>query len=114
MSATTVNHALMSLGFGSASVTAHDFRATASTRLHEMGLRSDFTELQLAHVERNRVRAAYNHADHLAELDPGASRPRAEGSSGLLVAYVYTRRLESAARMRSGVRCRTSGSPTRW
>jgi hypothetical protein len=35
--------------------------------LHEMGLRSDFIELQLAHVERNRVRAAYNHADHLAE-----------------------------------------------
>nr|MCU0733192.1 hypothetical protein [Hyphomonas sp.] len=32
-----------------------------------MGLRSDFIELQLAHVERNRVRAAYNHADHLAE-----------------------------------------------
>ncbi len=48
-------------------VTAHDFRATASTRLHEMGLRSDFIELQLAHVERNRVRAAYNHADHRAE-----------------------------------------------
>lgn len=67
MSATTVNHALMSLGFASATVTAHDFRATASTRLHEMGLRSDFIELQLAHVERNRVRAAYNHADHLAE-----------------------------------------------
>ena len=67
MSATTINHALMSLGFASATITAHDFRATASTRLHEMGLRSDFIELQLAHVERNRVRAAYNHADHLAE-----------------------------------------------
>ena len=67
MSATTINHALMGLGFASATVTAHDFRATASTRLHEMGLRSDFIELQLAHVERNRVRAAYNHADHLAE-----------------------------------------------
>ena len=36
MSATTVNHALMSLGFASATVTAHDFRATASTRLHEI------------------------------------------------------------------------------
>lgn len=39
------------LGFASATVTAHDFRATASTWLHEMGLRSDFIELQLAHVE---------------------------------------------------------------
>lgn len=55
MSATTVNHALMSLGFASATITAHDFRATASTRLHEMGLRSDFIELQLAHVERRQA-----------------------------------------------------------
>ncbi len=67
MSATTINHALMGLGFASATVTAHDFRATASTWLHEMGLRSDLVELQLAHVERNRVRAAYNHADYLPE-----------------------------------------------
>jgi hypothetical protein len=58
MSVTTFNHALMSLVFASATVAARDFRATASTRLHEMGLRSDFIELQLAHVERRRVRAA--------------------------------------------------------
>ncbi len=67
MAATTVNRALESMGYGSGEVTAHDFRATASTRLHEMGLRSDLIELQLAHVERNRAKAAYNHADHLAE-----------------------------------------------
>ncbi len=67
MAATTVNRALESMGCGTGEVTAHDFRATASTRLHEMGVRSDFIELQLAHVERNRAKAAYNHADHLAE-----------------------------------------------
>jgi integrase len=67
MAATTVNRALESMGYGTGEVTAHDFRATASTRLHEMGVRSDFIELQLAHVERNRAKAAYNHADHLAE-----------------------------------------------
>lgn len=67
MAATTINRALESMGYGTGEVTAHDFRATASTRLHEMGVRSDFIELQLAHVERNRAKAAYNHADHLAE-----------------------------------------------
>jgi integrase len=67
MAATTVNRALESMGYGTVEVTAHDFRATASTRLHEMGVRSDFIELQLAHVERDCAKAAYNHADHLAE-----------------------------------------------
>ena len=66
MSATTVNHALMSLGFASATVTAHDFRATASTRLHEMGLRSDFIELQLATWSATACALPSNHADHLA------------------------------------------------
>lgn len=67
MSATTINRALENMGYASGSVTGHDFRATASTQLHEMGIRSDFIELQLAHVERNRVKAAYNHALYLAE-----------------------------------------------
>lgn len=66
MGATTINRALENMGYGSGAVTGHDFRATASTRLHEMGFQSDFIELQLAHVERNRAKAAYNHADHLA------------------------------------------------
>ena len=67
MSATTVNRALEYMGYASGAVTGHDFRATASTRLHEMGFRSELIELQLAHVERNRVKAAYNHADYLPE-----------------------------------------------
>lgn len=67
MSATTVNRALEYMGYASGAVTGHDFRATASTRLHEMGFLSEFIELQLAHVERNRVKAAYNHADYLPE-----------------------------------------------
>jgi len=67
MSATTVNRALENMGYAPGTFTGHDFRATASTRLHEMGFRSEFIELQLAHVERNRVKAAYNHADYLPE-----------------------------------------------
>ena len=39
----------------------------ASTALNEMGVRPDVIERQLAHVERNKVRAAYNHAQYLPE-----------------------------------------------
>jgi integrase len=46
----------------------HDFRATASTHLYESGLwRGEVIELQLAHAERNKTRAAYNHAQYLEE-----------------------------------------------
>jgi integrase len=45
----------------------HGFRAMASTTLNEHGHRSDAIELQLAHVERNRVKSAYNHAKLLNE-----------------------------------------------
>ena len=39
----------------------------ASTLLNEQGFAPDVIELQLAHVERNKVRAAYNRAERLAE-----------------------------------------------
>lgn len=47
--------------------TAHGFRTTASTLLHEQGYHSDMIERQLAHAEQNRVKAAYNRAQHLPE-----------------------------------------------
>ncbi len=47
--------------------TAHGFRTTASTMLHEQGFHSDMIERQLSHGERNRVKAAYNRAQHLPE-----------------------------------------------
>lgn len=47
--------------------TAHGFRATASTILNEHGFNRDVIERQLAHSERNKVRAAYNHAEYLSE-----------------------------------------------
>lgn len=67
MSATTINRALEHMGYTSGLWTGHDFRATASTRLHEMGYRSDWIERQLAHVEENKTKAAYNHAEYLPE-----------------------------------------------
>ena len=47
--------------------TAHGFRTTASTILNESGFRVDVIERQLAHGERNKVRAAYNRSQYLAE-----------------------------------------------
>jgi integrase len=59
MTATTFNRALERMGYGG-KFAAHGFRATASTMLNEMGYRTDVIERQLAHKERNAVRAAYN------------------------------------------------------
>jgi integrase len=68
MTATTLNRALERIGLngkGSIGFSAHGFRATASTMLREMGFRSDVIERQLAHAERNKVRASYNQAEYL-------------------------------------------------
>lgn len=64
LSPTTLNRALEYLGM--AGWHCHDFRATAATHLYEMARWSaEVIEMQLAHAERNRVRAAYNHAQYL-------------------------------------------------
>ncbi|MHC1479429.1 tyrosine-type recombinase/integrase [Frateuria aurantia] len=67
MSENTINAALRSMGYDQVTMTGHGFRAMASTRLNEMGWAPDVIERQLAHAERNKVRAAYNRAQHLAE-----------------------------------------------
>ena len=70
MTATTLNRALERMGFngkGSIGFSAHGFRATASTILNELGYRSDVIERQLAHAERDKVRASYNHAEYMDE-----------------------------------------------
>jgi len=67
MSENTVNAALRRMGFEKAENVGHGFRAMASTLLHEIGWKSDVIERQLAHAERNKVKAAYNHAQHLPE-----------------------------------------------
>lgn len=64
----TLNAALRTLGYAKAQATAHGFRSTASTLLNESGdWRPDAIERQLAHGERNKVRSAYNSAQHLPE-----------------------------------------------
>jgi len=67
MSENTVNAALRSLGYSGDEQTGHGFRAMASTLLNEIGFPPEVIELQLAHAERNKVRAAYNRAQRLTE-----------------------------------------------
>ncbi|MBN9286677.1 MAG: integrase [Gammaproteobacteria bacterium 39-13] len=66
MSQNTMIYALYRMGYHSRA-TVHGFRATASTILNEQGWRADVIERQLAHSERNKVRAVYNRAEYLAE-----------------------------------------------
>ena len=66
MSENTMLYALYRMGYHSRA-TGHGFRSTASTILNEHGFRADVIERQLAHSERNNVRAAYNHAQYLPE-----------------------------------------------
>jgi integrase len=67
MSENTVNAALRRLDYGSDELTGHGFRSMASTLLNEQGWHRDAIERQLAHAERDSIRAAYNYAEHLPE-----------------------------------------------
>lgn len=59
--------ALRRMGIAKEEMTIHGFRATASSLLNAQGWPSDVIERQLAHVEKNQVRAAYNRHDYLPE-----------------------------------------------
>jgi len=67
MSENTVNAGLRRLGYAKDEMTGHGFRSMASTLLNEQGWNRDAIERQLAHGERDAVRAAYNYAEHLPE-----------------------------------------------
>lgn len=58
---------LRRLGYGPDQMTVHGFRSLASTLLNEQGFNKDWIERQLAHGERNSVRASYNYAEYLPE-----------------------------------------------
>ncbi len=67
MSENTVNAALKRMGYTKEQMTGYGFRAMASTMLNEQGFDADWIEVQLAHAERNKVRAAYNRAKYLPQ-----------------------------------------------
>jgi len=85
MSENTMNQCINRMGY-QGMATPHGFRATASSVLNEKGFNRDAIERQLAHMERNKVRAAYTHhaeflderrrmmqwwADHVEKLETG-------------------------------------------
>ena len=75
MSDNTMRKAIFKMGYdghtsGKSKAVPHGFRATASSILNEQGFNPDAIERQLAHMERNSVRAAYTH--HARYLDERA------------------------------------------
>jgi integrase len=66
MSENTLLYAMYRMGYHQRA-TVHGFRATASTILNETGFNTDAIERQLAHAERNKVRAAYHRSEYLNE-----------------------------------------------
>lgn len=68
LSENTFNSALARMGYKNAA-TAHGFRALFSTVANETGWNPDVIERQLAHKERNEVRAAYHRSTYLQERE---------------------------------------------
>lgn len=62
-----LNTALRRMGYAGEEMTAHGFRAMAATTLSEEGWSSESIERQLAHVDKNQVRAAYQRSELLGE-----------------------------------------------
>jgi len=60
MSENTLLFALYRMGY-KGKATPHGFRATASSILNEQNFNSDAIERQLSHIERNKVKGAYNY-----------------------------------------------------
>ncbi len=67
MSNNAILAALRRMGYGKDEMSGHGFRSMASTLLNEQGWNRDAIERQLAHAERNSVRAAYNYAEFMPE-----------------------------------------------
>jgi integrase len=66
LSENTLNSALARMGYKGLA-TAHGFRSLFSTVANECGHNADAIERQLAHMERNKVRAAYHRGQHLED-----------------------------------------------
>ena len=66
LSENTLNSAMARMGY-KGSATAHGFRALFSTVANECGWNPDVIERQLAHKERNEVRAAYHRTTYMQD-----------------------------------------------
>jgi len=64
MSENTINAGLARLGYKGLMV-GHGWRAAFSTSMNELRFNSDAIERQLAHTDKNKVRAAYNRGEYM-------------------------------------------------
>lgn len=67
MSDNAVLSALRRMGYAKDEMSGHGFRSMASTLLNEQGWNRDAIERQLAHADRNKIRATYNYAEFMPE-----------------------------------------------
>ena len=67
MSEVTMNAALKALGYDTGTMTPHGFRSIATSLMAARGERVDIVELQMAHQQRDKVRAAYLRHDFMPE-----------------------------------------------
>lgn len=67
MGQNTLGGALRKMGYDGDTMTAHGFRALASTMLYEMGFHTDLIEKQLAHSVGSDVRRAYDRSQHIEQ-----------------------------------------------
>jgi integrase len=67
LSENAFNAALRRMGYTIDEMTAHGFRATASTILNERGFNPDVIEAALAHQDKNTIRRTYNRATYWPE-----------------------------------------------
>ncbi len=65
LSENAFNSSLRRMGYQKEEVTAHGFRATASTILNTRGFEPDVIEAALAHQDKNVIRRTYNRATYL-------------------------------------------------
>jgi integrase len=68
LSENTFNSAMARMGY-KGSATAHGFRSLFSTVANECGWNPDVIERQLAHIERNKVRAAYHRSTYTSDRE---------------------------------------------
>ena len=71
MSSTTLLYALYRFGYQGC-MTGHGFRGLAPMILNENDFDDDHVDLQFAHMQRNKVSAAYNHAKYLKQCSNDA------------------------------------------
>ncbi|PAU51929.1 integrase [Pseudomonas sp. PIC25] len=64
ISENTLNAAVKRMGYEGL-LTGHGIRGTLSTALNEMGYPDKWIDAQLSHKDKNKVRAAYNHAKYI-------------------------------------------------